>query len=311
VTHRAQILGAESPLWGERANPFNAESKMYPRLQALAENLWTSGARDDAAYADFQQRMQAHYRWLDQQKVAYGPEQGPVVTYAITANAQHDGWQLHAKRGFDNLQNHYTTDGTEPTAQSPSFDDVVDVKQVGTVKVAPFRNGLHYDNASSFVLVNNLAQGHPITFAQPSSPLYAPGDALVDGVMGSIDFHDGHWTAWHDSELVATIDLQKDTTLHSISVNFLLALDSRILLPKQVTFASSSDGQHWTPLYTESPMADLSATAPRMQKIVFNAAKPVTARYIRISADRNDALPATFPDGAKNTWLFADEILIQ
>ena len=58
-------------------------------------------------------------------------------------------------------------------------------------------------------------------------------------------------------------------------------------------------------------MDDLLATVPRMQKIAFSTTKPVAARYIRISADRNDALPATFPGDAKNTWLFVDEILIQ
>ena len=311
IAHRAQILGAEAPLWSERANPFNAESKTYPRMQAFSENLWTNGTRDDAAYADFRRRLQAQYPWLNAQQVAYGPEDQPVVAYTVSVNDRRDGWQIHAKRGFDDIQNHYTIDGTEPTAQSPSFTDVLDVSRASTLKVAPFRHGLRYDNASTITLVDNRAKGHPITFAQPASPEYASGDALVDGVTGSVDFHDGHWAAWHDSNLDATIDLQQDATLHTISVGFLFAPGSRILLPKDVAFSASSDGKHWTQLYADAPADELASPTEKLQRIVFNPAKPVVARYIRITAERNESLPATYPGGSKNNWLFADEILIQ
>ena len=310
TSHRAQILGAEAPLWSERANPFNAESKMYPRLLAFAENLWRSGMHDDTAYADFQRRLHAQYPWLDAQQVAYGPEDRPVVDYSMTVNAHNGGWQLHAKRGFDGLQNHYTTDNTEPTAQSPSFGDEVDIQQIGTLKVVPFRNGLRYDNATSFTLTNNRALGKPITFVEPASPHYASGDVLVDGVMGGEDFHDGRWAGWYDSDVDASIDLQQDTTFHTIDVRFLLAPNSRIVLPGQVTFFTSSDGKHWVQRYTDTPATDLSSPM-RSQQIDFRSVKPIKARYVRIKAERPQSVPATFPEGAKNIWLFADEILIQ
>ena len=310
TAHRAQILGAEAPLWSERANPFNAESKMYPRLLAFAENLWRSDMHNDAAYADFQKRLRAQYPWFDAQHVAYGPEDRPVVDYSVTVNAGRDGWQLYAKRGFDDLQNRYTTDGTEPTEHSPTFDDKVSLNQAGTVNVMPFRKGLRYDNATSITLTDNLALGQSITFAQPPSSSYAPGSVLLDGVIGGVDFHDGRWAAWLDSNLDATVDLQRDTTLHGISVGFLLAPESRILLPKQVAFSVSSDGKHWTQLYTDAPTVDLSSSLQRVQRISFTSTKPIVARYVRIAADRNQSLPTTFPHGATDTWLFADEILI-
>ncbi|HUA80281.1 MAG TPA: family 20 glycosylhydrolase [Dyella sp.] len=307
--HRAQILGAEAPLWSERANPFNAESKMYPRLLALAENLWT-GAHDEAAYADFEQRLQAQYRWLDMQRVAYGPESQPVVTYSVAYDAQRGNWQLRAKRGFDDLQSRYTENGAEPTPQSPAFGDDVTIGKPGTLKVIPYRQGLRYDNAASFTLVSNLASGHSITFAQAPDSSYAPGDTLVDGVLGGSDFHDGRWAAWHDSGLDATIDLQKDVTFHVIDVGFLQAIESRILLPGKVTFLASSDGQHWTTLYTDAPAFDplLRVGTHRFR---FQSQQPMTARYLRIQADQFKALPAAFSDEAKDTWLFSDEIVVQ
>ncbi|RUL72744.1 glycoside hydrolase family 20 protein [Dyella choica] len=307
--HRAQILGGDAPLWSERANPYNAESKTYPRLLALAENLWT-GKHDAAAYADFEQRLKPQYRWLDAQKVAYGPEDKLVATYTVSYDAAHGHWQLQAKRGFDDLHSHYTTNGAEPTAKSPSFDDAVTIPHAGTLKVTPFRNGLRYDNAAVFTLVDNLASGHPITFAQPAAKEYAPSDALVDGVVGSTDFHDGRWSAWHDSDLDATIDLQKDTGIHTIEAGFLFEPNSRILLPEEVTYEVSSDGQHWTKLYGNTLSIDLAAPAHK-QALRFHSEQAITARYIRIKATQHKTVPAEFPDGAKNTWLFADEVLVQ
>lgn len=307
--HSAQMLGAEAPLWSEHANPINAEWKIYPRILAFAENLWDGGSRDTAAYADFQRRLQTHYPWLDSQHIAYGPEDRAIASYAVTLNVQSHDWQLKATRGFDDLQNHYTLDGREPTQRSPSFNDSVEIKQAGTLKVAPFRNGLRYDDAASFTLVDDLALGKPLTLLQPVAPQYAAGDVLVDGVLGSDDFNDGRWAAWHDSDFRVTVDLQSATTFHAMDVNFLLQPDSRILLPKQVYFFASADGEHWTPLYTNAPAPDFTSSM-RIQRIEFASPQPITARYVRVNAERNLSPPPTFPGGAKDTWLFVDEIQV-
>lgn len=310
TAHRAQILGAEAPLWSERANPYDAESKIYPRMLALAENVWTNGAHDDASYASFEQRLQAQYPWLDAQQVAYGPEDHPVVKYTLSADTQHGGWQLQAKRGFDDVQNHYTIDGSEPTEQSPAFGDEVDLKKAGTVKVVPFRHHLRYDNPISFTLIDNLATGHLITFKQAPSTDYASGDALLDGVLGSADFHDGRWSAWYDNDLSATIDLQQAQSLHTIRMNFLAAPESRIVLPQRVTFSVSEDGKHWSKLYTHTSDPGLSSPL-QVQSFDFKSTTAVKARYVRVEAARPSSLPASFPDGAKNIWLFVDEIQVQ
>ena len=310
AAHRAQLLGAEAPLWSERANPYNAESKLYPRVLALAENLWRGNAHDEAAWQDFHRRLQAQYPRLDAWHVAYGPEDRAVVKYTITTDAN-GGWQLHAQRGFDDLVNRYTLDGSTPTASSPSFTDTVTLHHAGTLQVVPFRMGLRYDNPIRFTLVDNLATGKPLTLAQPLSPKYAPATVLTDGVLGGDDFRNGRWSGWNDADVDATIDLRKPATIHAIAVDFLQDSGSRILPPRQVSFQVSDDGKHWTTLDTEQPKADVTDLTTHVFQVAFKAGKPLDARYVRVVANRYAVLPAGFQGGAANTWLFVDEILVQ
>lgn len=39
--HRAQFLGAEAALWSEQVDHHTAEGRIWPRLSALAERLWS------------------------------------------------------------------------------------------------------------------------------------------------------------------------------------------------------------------------------------------------------------------------------
>ncbi|BFI96709.1 MAG: family 20 glycosylhydrolase [Rhodanobacter sp.] len=315
AAHRAQLLGGEAPLWSERANPYNAESKLYPRVLAFAENLWRGDAHDEVAWADFQQRLQAQYPRLDAWHVAYGPEDRAVVQYTITADKD-GGWQLHAQRGFDDVVNHYTLTtgglgGGMPAASSPSFTDTVTLRHAGTLQVVPYRKGLRYDEPTRFTLVDSLATGKPLSLVHPVSPKYAPATALTDGVLGGDDFHDGQWSGWNDHDIDATIDLQKTTAIHAIAVDFMQDTGSRILPPRTVTFQVSGDGTHWTTVDAQQPRADLLDPRARVFHVAFDAGKPLETRYIRVAASRYATVPATFPDGAGNTWLFADEILVK
>ena len=315
AAHRAQLLGGEAPLWSERANPYNAESKLYPRVLAFAENLWRGNAHDDAAWTDFRQRLQAQYPRLDAWHVAYGPEDHAVVQYALAADGQ-GGWQLRAQRGFDDLVNHYTLDqrgpdGSTPTASSPSFADTVALHHAGTLQVVPFRKGLRYDNPVRFTLVDNLATGKPLSLARPVSPKYAPATALTDGVLGGDDFHNGQWSGWNDADVDAVVDLQKPTAVHAIAMDFLQDTGSRILPPRAVSFQVSGDGEHWITVDTARPKADVMDSTAHQVHVAFKAVKPLSTRYVRVVATRYATLPAGFPDGAANTWLFTDEILVK
>ncbi|MFC5741631.1 family 20 glycosylhydrolase [Dyella tabacisoli] len=306
AAHRELVWGAEAPLWSERADPLNAEAKLYPRLQAFAEMLWSAGKRDDAAYADFRRRLQAHYHQLDAWQIAYGPEDRNLVEYEASLNPQRDGWRLHARRGFDDLQNHYTINGDTPDQTSLAFTDELNIRTPGVLKIAPFRHDRPYEHAHSFTLVQNLALGKPIRFATPPHPRYSKNSAtaLVDGVLGSDDFKDGTWLGWQGANLDATIDLQQAHIIHSISIGFLQQESSWIRPPKRVTFETSDDGRHWQRQYTSDVALIPSDSTSPIRGVEYTAEHPLTARFIRVIADRYGKF------NNNESWTFADEILV-
>ncbi|WP_266159554.1 glycoside hydrolase family 20 protein [Dyella silvatica] len=307
AAQRERVLGAEAPLWSEHADPLNAEAMLYPRLLAFAERLWRGGAVNAAAFADFRQRLQAQYAQLDAWQVGYGPEDRNLVEYSMSSNDRHDGWQLHAKRGFDDLQNHYTTDGSEPSAASPYFTEVLDVAAPGTIRVTPFRQGRPYQHPRTFKLSSNLALGGSVSFDPSPSPRYSKNSAtaLIDGVLGSDEFKDGAWLGWEETDPRITVDLHRPTAVREISIGLLQRAESWVLLPAQVSFSVSDDQVHWTPLQTVTPTPVGLDKQAHLQRVAFSAVQPLSTRFIRIEVQRHSKL-----DG-RNTWTFADEILVR
>jgi hexosaminidase len=308
--HQDQVLGAEAPLWSEYVTPRNLEAMLYPRVLALAERLWNPDARD---YADFQRRLRAQYPWLDAQHIAYGPEDRDLVDYKLDYNPAQHRWRLRAARGFDDIALHYTTDGSEPDANSPTFGDVLDRYTAATLKVTPYRHGVPYLASRMFQMVDNQALGKPVTYLTAPDAHYAgTATQLVDGVLGSNDdYNDGLWVGWRGANLDATIDLQPAKPFHSIQMRFLQQSGSWALLPKLVTFAVSDDGKTWRTL--QSTPIDVQPMDLRVmvRTVRFDAAAPVTARYLRVTAQNYGLLPVGHEGAGKPAFLFTDEILVQ
>ncbi|MGH8183596.1 MAG: glycoside hydrolase family 20 protein [Rhodanobacteraceae bacterium] len=300
AAHPKQMLGGEAPLWSERATPLNADARLYPRLLAISEHFWNPDAHD---WHDFLLRARGQEAWLAAQHVAYGPEDKDIVDDRLMFNPTYKRWRLRAARGFDDLRLHYTLDGSQPTAQSPSFGDVLDLYAPATLTVAPFRGDVQYQASQVFKMVPNLALGDPVTYATPPAAQYS-GD-LTDGILGS-QYHDGAWAGWQDADMDATIDLGKPTGLHAIDARFLQNTQAWILLPRSVSFEVSGDGKSWTTLKTIPITVDPNDMRPAIHDITFTPAAPVTARYLRVVAARYGQ-----PIHGIQTWIFSDEIIVK
>ncbi len=293
-----KVLGGEAPLWSERATPLNGDARLYPRLFAVAEHLWSASAPD---WHDFLLRARAQEAWLGTQHVAFGPEDKDIVDARVSFNPTYKRWRIRAARGFDDLRLHYTMDGSEPTAASPSFEDVLDLYAPATLKVAPFRGNVQYQAGETFRMVPNLALGDSVIFAAPPAGRYSAD--LTDGILGA-QYHDGAWAGWQGADMDATIDLGRPTELHAIDARFLQNAQAWILLPRSVSFEASNDGKAWTMLQTTPLTVDPNDMHPSVRDVACDLQTPVTARYLRVVAMRYGQ-----QINGIDTWIFSDEII--
>ena len=62
-------------MWSERAPQELIDSKVFPRILAMSEVLWSEKEKD---YTEFSNRVEKHYPKLDRLGVNYGYEKTPI-----------------------------------------------------------------------------------------------------------------------------------------------------------------------------------------------------------------------------------------
>ncbi|MEO1255783.1 MAG: beta-N-acetylhexosaminidase, partial [Bacteroidota bacterium] len=83
---KSLILGGECNMWSERAPQEKVDSKVFPRILAMAEVLWSGAEGKD--YEGFRERVVKHYKMLDQLGVTYGFETVPVKITTETKDSK-------------------------------------------------------------------------------------------------------------------------------------------------------------------------------------------------------------------------------
>jgi len=139
----------------------------------------------------------------------------------------------------------------------------------------------------------------------------AGGDyALIDGIRGTTNFSSGAWQGYQGRDLVAVVDLGKAQTLSRLGAGFLQDVGSWIMMPREVDFEVSVDGKNF-----ESVLSIVSDVNPQKHEATSKdfqgTIKPVVARYVRLRARSFGKLPAWHAGAGGDSWIFADEILIE
>ena len=150
--------------------------------------------------------------------------------------------------------------------------------------------------------VSHLALGKKVIYNSPYSSHYpAQGNtALTDGIRGDWTYGDGSWQGFiSDNRLDVTIDMEKETSIHSVTAAFMQVGGAEVFLPETVVISISDDGTHFTELRKQH--FEVSKETPiRFTDISWQG--EAKGRYVRYQAQAGSEFGG---------WIFTDEIIVK
>lgn len=150
--------------------------------------------------------------------------------------------------------------------------------------------------------VSHLALGKKVIYNSSYSPHYpAQGNtALTDGIRGDWTYGDGSWQGFiSDNRLDVTIDMEKETPIHSVTAAFMQVVGAEVFLPETVIISISDDGINFTELHKQH--FEVSKETPiRFTDISWQG--EAKGRYVRYQAQAGSEFGG---------WIFTDEIIVK
>ncbi len=115
VDESKYILGGQGNIWTEYLpTPASVEYMAFPRMLAMAEDVWSTPENKD--FADFSKRLSSQYARLDAQRVNYRiPEPIGLENRVLTSDVK---GLMSLKSPVEGAKIYYTLDGSIPTEKS-------------------------------------------------------------------------------------------------------------------------------------------------------------------------------------------------
>ena len=312
------IIGGECNMWTEHVpNDSILDQKVFPRLLAMSEVLWSSPQKKE--YADFYSRLQKHYPLLDEKGVNYGAE---TVASRIQSSFYSGHLWTNAQKGDTSLNLKYKwvyKDGS--MSKEKKLKESIKVERSGTFEVQAYKRGRPYGkvNKQEFVKHKGLQKKIEYLSVKPHKLYSSRGNSsLLDGRKGSLNFRDGNWQGFSKENFSAIIDLDKETSISKIELGFYQYSNSWIFLPKKVRFFISLDGEKFEEIVKKEVKNDtLKKLQKKRGKFIFSSSTIIPsfgeykARYVKIEAENIGEVPDWHEAAGSPAWMFIDEIIIK
>ncbi len=240
----------------------------------------------------------------------------PVITENVIISSKFDPetdeYFVTMRGELAPLDIRYTVDGTKPTINSRLYTGTLKFKNSVVIMARAFLDNLPSVSVSENIFFRHLATGKKIQITHLYSPKYTAGGdyALVNGIRGSDNFHDGNWQGFEQDDLEAVIDLGKIQSIKKISSGYLQSVNSWIFFPRSVEFQISSDKQNWNEVFSASNNVPDNQRG-NLIKTFSKTFRDVKARFVRVRAKNIGVCPDWHKSAGGKAWLFVDEIIIK
>jgi len=301
------IIGSECNLWSEHIpNEENLDSKVFPRIFAMSEVLWTYPK--DRNFLEFYNRVQNQYGILEALHVNYGLEFIPV---SLKSTLKDDKVQIEVVTKHKDFKTTYRWNCEDCDTIFVETPSVISLDKSAVLEIETLKNGNKYgaNLLQSFKL--HKAINSEVKQEYLYNEMYKASGAkgLLDGKIGSENIRDGNWQGFFGTDIDCVIDLGKEIDITEIGANFLHKQLSWILTPKEVVFQTSVDGITWKEWGTV-----VSKVYPKNKETILETFSkensPETVRYVKLFVKNLDQLPEWHEFYKGKSWLFIDEIFV-
>mgnify|MGYP000374448637 FL=1 len=303
------VLGSEGNMWTEYAPQHLVDYRLFPRLTALAEVIWTYPEERDLN--EFQKRLLKFYDLLDELNVNYTYEINPL-SFKDIYDEENKRFLIEIDIKQDNLQLYYTTDGTEPTTTSLKYTQPIKIDKSTSINFGLFRNKKKVGETITKEYQLSKSLKKKVSFIKNPSNKFEDGNAhiLTDGIRGGNNYRAGGYIGFMQNDAEMIIDLEKTTDIKKVSVGFFTASSSLVFIPEFVEISYSNDGNNFTSL--GKVIENFSLKNPDWKRIDFTLnVSPINTRYIKIYAKNPNQISQWHPAYGGKVWLMMDEIIIE
>lgn len=233
----------------------------------------------------------------------------PVIE--STANTFKNELEVRIKNFDKLLRTRFTTDGSEPTDNSSSYDQPLRLKETSVIKAYAVDDAGRKSPVTSAVF-HKIPHNWSIRVESHYSPQYAAGGelALIDGIRGNSNFSTGAWQGYQGQDFSAVIDLGHETTITKIGAGFLQDAGSWIWLPRRLEVEVSLDGKNFKPVLNVDHQVSDRESRVILKELAGNIS-PQLVRFVRLKAVGYGRIPDWHPGKGSESWIFIDEILIE
>jgi hexosaminidase len=303
------IIGAQANIWTEHMpNGKHVEYMIMPRMSALSEVLWSPKELKD--WDNFSQRMEIQYERFDKLGINYAvsafqvsaaPELN-IANKSVNVALSTDAWKPEIR---------YTTDGSEPGAESTKYNGPFEIKETTTVKALVVKDGKPMSKAlaTDFFIHKAIASKVSMEFDNHKRYNSTGEYALVNGIRGSKGYGDGNWKGFYSDDCVATIDLGEEKSFSKVKVGVLQAYGAWIFYPTEVVVEVSKNGEDFKKLGVVKNKVSPSSQDAQIQDLIVR--KKSKAQYIRVTAKNIGVCPKGHSGEGEPAYLFVDEIIVE
>lgn len=293
------LMGVQACMWTEFCDsPRDVEHQLFPRTAALAEVAWA--ARNTKDWEGFLPRLDNFLPRLEAHGAIYAHSMYNLEHKVVPADGK---LRVTLECIRPDVEIRYTTDGSEPSAQSPLYESALLFDKPATLKAATFAGGEMRGSLLELPMEWNKATAKPVVNARGDELL------LTNGVRGSLKQTDGEWCSWTADDASFTLDLGASEEISKISLGFVTNFGMAVNKPAAIKIETSDDNETFTLLaertYDEE---DIFREGRFTEEALFET--DARARYVRITVTGAGKCPASHTRPGKDSKFYIDEVII-